>query len=153
MLNKSIYESGNGGAIFIKNKAIQHTNTLNTQAYLLMFGGNKEASTKKDYSTNELRMDWWGNDINKNPSDWINSETERVLTGITINSQSTTKITNAIKKDLRKLEAFGEVDIQVIYPNRNTVKITITLTEKTNKTTSNLILVWDSTKNEVIEVW
>lgn len=145
-LNKSIYEDGNGGQLAFRNNDVMMTTSLSILAYLAMFSGNIKANTKPLSDVVELHYDWWGNNKSKPSSTWINSNTERTLTGITMNSQSLEKIKQAVKKDTQFLSEYGEVIITVIIVSLNSVKITI----ETNQD-DNLTLIWDSTKNEIIE--
>ena len=65
-LNESIYEDGNGGSLLLRSYEIVQTNSLATLPYLLMFGGNVNEITKKENSTAELSIDWWGNKKKEN---------------------------------------------------------------------------------------
>lgn len=145
-LNKSIYEDGNGGQLAFRNNDIMTTTSLSILAYLAMFSGNVEANTKPLSDVVELHYDWWGNDKSKQSDTWINSNTERILTGIALNSQSLEKIKQAIEKDTEFLSQYGTVIITVIIVSLSRVKITI----ETNQD-DNMSLIWDSTKNEIIE--
>jgi len=149
MVNESIYETGGGGDMLIINNVIQQTESLHTMAYLLMFSGNREASTKLQNNTTELRLDWWGNDLNDDPVNWINSETERVLVGATQSQKSITDVTNAITKDLRRLKDYGDLTIDVSFLSGNRTQISITITEKKDNKTS-IKIVWDATRKEVV---
>lgn len=151
MLNNSIFEDGNGGQLVLKNNEIVQTRSLSTLAYLLMFGGNVEAETQKENSIGELKFDWWGNDPNLPSSTWINSRTERTLQGIEISSSSRYTIEEAVKYDVKSLEQYGEVTVNVTFVNLNRVSIVITISEPNIKKDNRLTIVWDSTRNEVIE--
>ena len=151
MINESIYEDGNGGQKFIKNNDIATTESLATLSYIAMFGGNKEASTVKENVVTELNFDWWGNYRTDPSSKWINSETERLLQGIALTSGTRIDIENAAKRDLKKLEQYGDVEVSVTFPNINQVKIEVTIIEPSIKNSNRLIVIWDATKNEVIE--
>jgi hypothetical protein len=149
MLNTTIYEDGNGGQLAIRNNDIATTNSLFMIAYISMFGGNREASTKPLSDSQELNYDWWGNDKNEQSSNWINSETERTLTGISLNSQSIERIKQAVKTDVDILKEYGELNVDVNIISINRVKITITLNQS-----DNLSIIWDVSNNEIIsELW
>ncbi len=151
MLNNSIYEDGNGGQLYLKSYDIMQTESLATLAYLLMFGGNVEAETKKENETGALRYDWWGNDPNDNSSNWINSRTERTLKGIELSSSSRYKIKEAVKYDLKRLEDYGDIDIEVSFTNVNRIAIDITISEPSQTQNTSLKIVWDATQSEIIE--
>lgn len=146
MLNKTIYEDGNGGQLEFANNDILTTDGLLILAYIAMFGGNREASTKPESDVIELNFDWWGNDKSNQSNTWINSETEKALIGATLNSQGLETIKQAIKSDVSFLEDFGELDIVVQIIGLNQLKITISLNQQ-----DNLSLIWDSTRNEIIQ--
>lgn len=149
MLNKTIYEDGNGGQLTIINNDVATTDSLLMMAYIAMFGGNREASTTSTTTEGELNLDWWGNDREENSSTWINSETEKTLIGIQLNSSSIETIKQAILTDLDFMDAYGDLSVAVSITDVNTVKMHITLNQG-----DNLSLIWDSTKNEVIqEIW
>jgi hypothetical protein len=146
MKNFTIYEDGNGGQLSVQSNDIVTTDALYTLAYLKMFGGNLLADTKPTSDAIELHHDWWGNNKNKPSSGWINSQTERILKGIVLNSQSVEKIKTAVEKDVESLTQFGTISVTVNILSLNNVKITID-TEQGD----NLSLIWDNTKNEVIQ--
>lgn len=151
MQNESLYEDGNGGQLFLRNFEIIQTEGLATLAYLKMFGGNVEANTKKENLPGEILEDWWGNNPTDNSSKWINSNTERILRGVELTNQNLANIKEAVKKDLKSLEVYGKIEINISYPLLNTVKINIQIKEPTKKDSNSLILLWDATRNEVIE--
>src|SRR6056297_540341 len=104
MLNYLIYEDGNGGQLSLSNNDIQRSESLYMLAYLNMFGGNVEASTVRNNPDGVLRQDWWGNDSELNSDTWINSETERTLRGIALNSANLEVIKQAVEKDNESLK-------------------------------------------------
>jgi len=150
-LNESIYEDGNGGSLLLRSYEIVQTNSLAILAYLLMFGGNVNEITKKENSPAELSIDWWGNKKIDNSSKWINSETEKFIRGIALTSRNRSLIEQTVKRDVKSLEEFGKITVDVTYPELNRLKILITIKEPSAKNSTSLALVWDSTKNEVIE--
>lgn len=151
MINNTIFEDGNGGQLVLRNNEIVQTRSLATLAYLLMFGGNVEAETEKENAPGELKFDWWGNDPAKPSDTWINSRTEKVLRGIEISSSSRFTIEEAVKSDVKSLEQFGEVEVEVSFVSMSRVKIVITISEPSVKNDTSLTLVWDASRSEIIE--
>jgi hypothetical protein len=151
MMNFTIYEDGNGGQMVLRQNEILQTKSLATLAYILMFGGNREASTQKENQPGELKFDWWGNDPNENSENWVNSITENLLYGIEISSSSRFRIQAAVEEDVKSLSQYGEVTVEVTFPAINKVQITITIAEPNVKQEQRLDLVWDATRNEIIE--
>ena len=151
MQNESIYEDGNGGQLLLRNYEIIQTKGIAVLAYLKMFGGNIEENTQKVNSTGEIRNDWWGNNTTDDSNKWINSSTERILRGVELTNQNLANIKEAVKKDLKSLERYGKINIAVSYPLLNTVKINIEIIEPNKKEYNSLVLIWDATRNEIIE--
>lgn len=147
MKNELIYEAGGGGDMFIQGNNIVTTDSIYCSIYLCLFGGNREASTKRDNDVKEIREDWWGNSVGES-SKWINSETERVLTGITLTNSNLTLIKQAVEKDLKKLSGYGEFTVEVSFLGQNKLRIDITAEQIDGE--SDVSFVWDATKNEVI---
>lgn len=150
-LNFALYEDGNGGQMILRSNEILQTESLATLAYLAMFGGNVEAETQKENSPGELKRDWWANDPSKNSETWINSRTEKVLRGIEISSSSRFEIEEAVKYDVKELEQYGKVKVEVTFPSLNRVEILITISEPNVIKDKRLQFVWDATRNETIE--
>ena len=151
MVNEAIYEDGNGGQIYPLNNDIARTESLYVLAYLEMFGGNVGANTTRENNAGELRQDWWGNDSNANSETWVNSETERVLKGSELSSSSIARIRQAVVNDTKSLKQYGKVEVAVSLPRVNTVQIKVIIREPRKKDSNALILIWDATKQEIIE--
>ena len=151
MLNRSVFENGDGGNYLLRNYEIIQTESIVTLAYLLMFGGNVAEVTKKENNTGELRTDWWGNNPTDNSSKWINSRTEKTLRGAALTNQFKFEIEQAVKDDLKSLSEYGTVTVEVTYPSLNRIQITVTIAEPSVKSSNRLIIAWDATKNEIIE--
>lgn len=151
MVNETIYEDGNGGQLYLKNNDIARTDSLYHLAYLEMFSGNVEADTLNENNPGELRLDWWGNDQTENSSTWINSQTERVLRNVELGSRSLARIRQAVENDIEDLAVYGETEVTVTLPAVNKVSIKVSIKEPGKKQANTLILIWDSTKREIIE--
>jgi phage gp46-like protein len=147
-----IYESGSGGEMEILNSDLVLTETIFQTIYLALFGGNIESNTADNVPKSVERLDWWGNELlNPNESSkWFNSDTERILTNVTINSQGRQLIEQAVKNDLEFLADVIEVTIDVSITSIDTVKISIFISEFENQTNRQLEMVWNNAKNELI---
>ena len=95
-----IFENGSGGDLNLKNDDIETISGLMNQVYLALFGGNLEQNTSDDLSELEERNDWWGNSLLKKENQF-NSNFERTLRTIPLNSSGLIKIENAAKEDLK----------------------------------------------------
>jgi len=151
MINNSIFEDGNGGQLVLRNNEIVQTKSVATLAYLLMFGGNVAADTKKENARGELKFDWWGNDPTEPKANWINSKTERTLKGSELSSSSRYVIENAVKEDVKPLEKYGKVTVNVSFISINKIKIVISISEPDKINDQSLTLVWNATRSEIIE--
>jgi hypothetical protein len=85
----------------------------------------------------------------------MNSETERVLMEVALNSAGRIKIQQAVEKDLKFMEAFAIVKVSVTIEGIDRVNITIKVKEPDNlKGRSSdqfraFIFIWDATKKEL----
>lgn len=145
-------ETGSGGDFVILNNDLILGDVLYQQFYLAMFGGNLKASTKQTYLSNEERFDYWGNSLiwPTNKSRQFNSETERTLDNVVLNSSGRLKVIQAVKTDLAYLSNMINFEVEVSLLSQNKLAITITFTGKTNQQDKALQFVVDSSKNEVI---
>lgn len=145
-------ETGSGGDFAVLSNDLVLGDTLYQQFYLAMFGGNLRANTKSKYLDNEERFDYWGNSLiwptQKNKQ--FNSETERALQEIAINSSGRMRVLQAVKSDLSYLSNVINFEVEVNLLNKNKLLITITFTEKTNQQDKSLQFVFDNSKNEVL---
>lgn len=147
-----LYETGSGGDFAIISNDLVLGDLMFQQFYLAMFGGNLKASTKSAYLPNEERFDYWGNALvwSDQPKRQFNSETERTLQNVVLNSSGRQKILQAVKTDLAYLENVINFDVEVSLLGINRVGITINYTGKTNQQDKSLQFVFDSSKNELI---
>jgi hypothetical protein len=142
-----LYETGSGGDF-----NLELGDQLYQQFYLALFGGNVKESTKSSYLANEERFDYWGNTLiwKESKAKQFNSETERTLQEVALNSQGRLKILQAVKNDLAYLQNVINFEVQVSLLSVNRVGIFITFVGKTNQQDKTLQFVFDSSKNEVI---
>ena len=144
-----IYESGSGGDLNLKNEDIETVKGLVTQVYLALFGGNIEENTSDSLEDLEQRNDWWGNDLL--PVDnQFNSNFERALTSVALNSNGITILENAAKKDLKYLRQYADISISGSVVELNRFQLEVTLQEP-NEQSVKLRFIWDGTRNELIE--
>ena len=148
----SLYETGNGGDFAILNEDLQMGESLYRNIYLALFGGNIEASTKKDYLDFEERFDYWGNKLiwGTQKESQFNSETERLLNTISLNSAGRVAVIQSVNIDLEYLKEVVNftVDVKILSVSR--IAIIIDLKEKSNQEDKVLQLIFDNIKKEVI---
>lgn len=147
-----IYETGSGGDFSLVSNDLVLGDQLYQQFYLALFGGNLQASTKASYLANEERFDYWGNSLiwDKNKARQFNSETERTLNNVALNSSGRLQILQAVNTDLAYLTSVINFEVEVSLLSGNRVVILITFVGKTNQQDKSLQFIIDSTKNEVI---
>jgi phage gp46-like protein len=147
-----LFETGTGGDFAILNDDLLMSETLHQQVYLALFGGNVEANTKASYLESEERFDYWGNSFiwSDAPTKQFNSETERVLGSVALNSSGRLSILQAASKDLDYLKNVINYTVDVSINSISKMSISISFTEKSNQQNRLLQLVWDNSKKEVL---
>ena len=148
-MDLSIYETGNGGDLILKNGDLEITEGLTNQPYLAHFGGNKEASTTGEEIQGTERLDWWGNSFFINDeAGQMNSELERALDKNNLSSSGRIEIENQAKEDLKFLADVAEISTNVSILDDDKVQISDKLSQPDNE---KFLFIWDATKNELIE--
>lgn len=146
-----IWNNSGSGDIFISSD-VSLGETLCNLAYICMFGGNVEESTKGNEKKNEIRKDWWANSLifKYFPIQQFNSETEKTLRNVALNSQGRVKILQSIKNDLKPLKNYADFDAEVYILSSFKVNINIYIKKGNNK--ENLMsILWDNlSKTNVI---
>jgi len=147
-----LYESGSGGEMSIASNDLVMGENLYQQVYLALFGGNVEANTKPDILLNEERFDWWGNTLffKDKPTRQFNSNTERTLLQVVLNSYGRLQLIQAIINDLTYLSELLNSTVDVEFFNTNKIRIIVMFSPKTNQENKVLQLVYDNAKNELI---
>lgn len=147
-----LFETGNGGDFAIINNDLLMGESLYQQIYLALFGGNIEASTKPSYLASEERFDYWGNSLiwKDAKTKQFNSETERTLGNVALNSSGRLSILQAVNNDLDYLKGVVDFTVEVGIESVSRISITVSFSEKTNQQDKVLQMVWNNSKNEVI---
>lgn len=147
-----LYESGSGGQLALLNNDIALTEVLYNQFYLALFGGNYEASTIGNEVNGQGRNDYWGNSLffSDNPIKQFNSNTERVLDSVVLNSSGRLEIERAVNDDLAYMKDIVSFVVSVYFDGTNKVVINVKFTKKGELQEKALQLVYDNAKNELI---
>jgi phage gp46-like protein len=147
-----LYESGDGGEMSIIADDLVLGETLYQQVYLALFGGNVEANTRSDILPTEERFEWWGNALffKETPSKQFNSNTERILPNVVLNSAGRQKIALAVSDDLVYLSDVLDSKVEVQFPSTNKIRIIVKFSRKGKQEDQVLQLVYDNSKNELI---
>lgn len=154
MITKDInlHESGSGGEMAIVSNDLLIGESLYMQVYLALFGGNVEANTIGNELLSEERFDWWGNPLffREVPTKQFNSNTERALQNVVLNSSGRLEIIQAVSTDLEYLNNLLNYTIDVSFPNLNHILISINFSQKSNLEDKVLQLLYNNAKNELI---
>ena len=147
-----LFETGSGGDFAIVNNDLLMGESLYQQIYLALFGGNIQASTKPSYLASEERFDYWGNSLiwKDVKTKQFNSETERTLGNVALNSSGRLSILQAVNNDLDYLKGVVDFTVEVGIESVSRISITVSFSEKTNQQDKVLQMVWNNSKNEVI---
>ena len=147
MKDPAFYETGSGGDMSLLNNDIVLSSGLFNQVYFALFGGNPKQSTTQDIIT--PREDWWANELflSSYPALQYNSQTERTLTEVALNSSGRAAIERAITQDLQYLQLPYTLDVSITSTNK--VEIHIKMNESMANETYRFI--WDATRSELIE--
>lgn len=148
----SLFESGSGGELIIKNNDLVLSELLFQVIYISLFGGNVEASTLGNETPNEERFDFWANSLlfADQPDKQFNSETERVLNNVVLNSSGRLKIQQAVENDLNFLTQIANFTVEIFILEINSLRIKINLTSLTNQNTTSISFIYNNASNEVI---
>lgn len=114
--------------------------------YIALFGGNVKQSTPTERVDGEQNFDWFGNAFETETGLQINSQTERVLSQVNLNSNGRILIEQAVNADLEFMREFATVNVDVSIISDDRVQIDIAIIEPTNLQNKQYRYIWDSTK-------
>lgn len=144
-----IYDNGNGGEINLVNNDIQTIKGLTNQVYLALFGGNIEQSTSEGLSELDQRYDWWGNQFIPD-NQQFNSNFERTLSQVALNSSGLKTLREAAESDLQYLSDFADITVETSIISSRRLELSVTLAEPDRQSTK-VKFIWDGMRNEIIE--
>lgn len=147
-----LYESGNGGELLLLNNDLVLSETLFQTIYLSLFGGNIEASTTGEESSEEERLDFWANDLifQTTKSKQMNSETERTLNSVTINTSGRLKIKSSVEQDLNYLKKIINFEVDVVILGVDKIEIIIKINSISKQSNRVFQFIWDNAKKQLI---
>lgn len=153
-MDLQLRETGNGGDFIKKPKDLSIIYGFQNMVYLALFGGNVLASTPVRRIESEQAFDYWGNTLlwKDDPSVQFNSETERTLNNVAINSSGRITIEEAVKKDLQFMRSFATVEVNVSLLGLDKIQIDVSLVKPDNIQRVEYKYIWDSTVSELIEM-
>ena len=147
-----IYETGNGGDLAKLSNDLVLTESLYQTIYISLFGGNIEANTLGNEIDSEERFDYWANDLvfKNNPSKQFNSNTERTLNNIVINSSGRLELKRSVESDLFFLNKIADLNVNIVILGTNKIKINIVLESIPNQSDKQFQFIWDNAKKQII---
>lgn len=150
-MDLQLVETGDGGDIVKKPKDLSVFFGFENMPYIAMFGGNVKQSTPITRLATEQDFSFWGNNL-LHPGDnsiQFNSETERALNTIPLTSAGRILIEQAVKQDLKFMEDFAKVSIEVSIIATDVVVIGIRLQQPDNLQAQDFVYIWSATKQEL----
>ena len=148
----NLHESGSGGEMAIVSNDLLMGEALFQQVYLALFGGNVEANTIGNELISEERFDYWQNPLffAETPSKQFNSNTERELQKVVLNTSGRLKIIQTVSDDLEYLSNLLKYDVDVQFVSTNHIRIIINFAQKGSQENRVLQMVYDNAKGELI---
>ena len=150
MSDLKLIETFDGGDLVLNGNDLQVIDGFQNMIYLALFGGNIEQSTK-EFDEDEERFDYWANDLLMldSPDIQYNSETERTLNEVTLNSRGRLLIEQSVKKDLEFMQDFGNIEVNVSIVQNDRVKINVIIKEPNELNSNEFNYIWGATENEL----
>jgi len=150
MSDLKLIETFDGGDLVLNGNDLQVIDGFQNMIYLALFGGNVEQSTKQ-YNENEERFDFWANSLLMldSPDIQYNSETERTLNEVSLNSRGRLLIEQSVKKDLEFMQDFGNIEVNVSIVQNDRVKINVIIKEPNELNSNEFNYIWGATENEL----
>lgn len=145
-MDLALFETGDGGDFQQNGNDLQLYYGIENDPYMGMFGGNKEASTDNTV-VDAQSFDWWGNNLlmRGNKSIQMNSEFERALDKIALNSAGRVRLVDTIKKDLDFMSSYATVIVTGVIPSTDRFDVEILIKQKNG---SNQIVIINYRKTD-----
>lgn len=146
----SIEDTTRGGDFEFYRSDFVLTAGLRNNVYLSLFGGNIEQSSNKEFRTGEERFDWWGNQLffEGDLDRQFNSETEKTLTEVAVDSAGRSVIEAAVLRDLQSLNSVADIEVEVTLESIDRIKIKISVIERTTDVATEFEYLWDAARED-----
>lgn len=135
---------GNGGDAVFTGKDLMVIDSFENMVYLALFGGCVEQDTPRQRPAGVQDFSYWGNSLESNSDVHFNSLTERTLNTTPLTSAGRISIENAIRADLRFMQAFAKVVVETAIIATDKLTINITLTELATQAQQVYQYIWDA---------
>lgn len=145
MIDVKVFETGNGGDLFLNGNDIAKAFSFDNMPYLAMFGGNVGFSTPTKREPSAQAFDYWANSLifGDSPEAQFNSFTEAALERVDLNSNGRLTIQEAVKKDLKFMDPFSKTTVDVTILAQDKVSIGISILQPENKVIKKFMYIWD----------
>lgn len=144
-----IFETDSGGDLNKIAGDLQLAYGWENMPYIALFGGNVKQSTPSARVDGEQNFDWWGNAYESDPAIQINSETERVLSQVALNSNGRILIEQAVWKDVDFMKKFANILVNVSIISDDKVSILVQVIEPENLQNKQFRYIWDGTRGAI----
>lgn len=151
-MDLELIETGDGGDVIKYKNDLSVIFGFQNMPLLAMFGGNVQASTPQNRLETEEDFSFWGNGLLMPQQSGLqfNSETERILKNVAINSTGLTLIEQAVNNDLKFMQDFATVSVSVAIISDDRIAIGIRLKQPDNLQQQDFIYIWNATNQEFI---
>lgn len=142
----AILETGNGGDTLKTGRDLTVVFGFENMVYLALFGGNPGFITKGKKIESEQAFDYWGNFLFEPNEEGrqFNSLTEQRLMEVALNSSGRASIEEAVKKDLKFMKEFANVEVAVSILSDDKLRIDIKVIRPDNLQEKRFIYIWDA---------
>ncbi len=150
MSDLKLIETFDGGDLVQNGNDLKVIDGYQNMIYLALFGGNLKQSTR-EFDENEERFDYWANELLMLdvPEIQYNSETERTLNEVALNSRGRLLIEQSVKNDLEFMQDFANITVEVAIIGVDKVKIIVILKEPNELETNEFNYIWSATQDEL----
>lgn len=145
-MDVEVVETGNGGDLLKRGNDLGMVYSIENMVYLSLFGGNVEQDTPTTRPEAQQAFDWWGNALlmGEEPDTQFNSRTERTLRQVALNGQGRQAIQQAINDDLKHMQPYADITVQVTIVAVDRVRIGIRVKRPDNLESTELVYIWDA---------
>jgi phage gp46-like protein len=150
MSDLKMIETGSGGDLVLNGNDFESVSGFQNMIYLALFGGNIEENTKT-FEIGEERSDYWGNELLylQEPKVQFNSDTERLLKNVALNSSSVLIVEETIKSDLAFMNDFATISVDTLIRSIDRIEIKIKIDQPDSLESPIFTYIWDITKQEL----
>lgn len=151
MFDVAIIETQNGGDAQKRGNDLAVIYGWENMPYLALFG-HRGAVTKTTYAANEVRRDFWANNLlhPNEPAAQFNSTCEDRLHDTPLTSAGRLLIEEAIKADLKFMQPFAVIKVATAIIATDNLRISIQVQQPDNLEQKEFIFLWDSLKQQLI---